>query len=206
MEAQIITAVQQVLPKVLVAALLLLINYGLKYVPGVTQHLFGMGEHKVGTMKDIYVKGILYRFVTLAEQKVLMLENTEIQYIKTQAAAGMVTPAQLPTLLAGVKNKAIEAVKADASAQGLWATATSIFGGNEAALVKWLGDVIESNVAKLPPSGLQTTSLEEAKAGFVPAMSSAPMATPRATVATAAPAATVASVKASVTETQAAGS
>lgn len=151
------------------------VNYVLPKVPGVTQHLIDMAKHKVGGLKNTYVQGILNRIITLGGQKVLMLENTEIQAIKAQAAAGKITPDQLPSLLQAVKVKAINSVKEDASAQGIWGSATSVFGGNETALLKWLGDAIESQVAQLPSSGLQTVSITSSPLA-TPAMSSAPVA------------------------------
>jgi hypothetical protein len=146
--------------------LLFVINYGIQFIPGLTQHLFAALQHYAGMVKNNYVKGILDRLITLAGQKVLMIEQTEIDFLKKQALAGKVSKDQLPTLLAGAKQAALDAVKTDASAQGLWESALKIFGTNETAMQKWLADVVESQVNQLPPSGLQT--------GSVPAMNSAP--------------------------------
>jgi hypothetical protein len=165
--------VQEYLPKVVATIVAtggaLVVNYVLPKIPGLTQFLIDLARHKASTLKNTYVKSVLDQIIALAGQKVLALENTEIQYLKAQAAAGNITSAELPALLAGIKNTAIQSIKADASAQELWTAALAIFGGNEAALIKWISDLIESHVAQLPPSGLQTSSTNAP-----PAMAKAP--------------------------------
>lgn len=119
-------------------------------IPALTQHLLTWAQSQAAGVKSAYAQGVLNRLIALAGQKVLALENTEVAYLQQQLSSGTITPSQLPALLAGVKQKAVDAVKADAAAQGLWSMALGVFLGDNAGLNNWLGDVIESHVAQLP--------------------------------------------------------
>jgi hypothetical protein len=131
------------------------INNGLQFIPGLTQHFFTWVQAKVGIVKNEHLKGVLQHVVAFAGQKVLMLENTEIAYLKQQAAAGNISKDQLPKLLQGVKDTAVDATVTDAKATGLWPLAIQFFGGSESSALKWLGDVVESHVSQIPSSGIQ---------------------------------------------------
>jgi len=123
-------------------------------IPALTQHFLDWAQHQAGGVKNAAAAGVLNRFIALAGQKVLALENTEVSYLKEQLESGKITKDQLPTLMAGVKQRALDAVKADATAQGLWKDGLSVFLGSDNSLTNWLGDVIESHVAQLPTSNL----------------------------------------------------
>ena len=119
-------------------------------LPALTQHFVDWAQHQAGGVKNSYEQGVLQRAIALAGQKVLALENTEVAYVQSQLASGAITKDQLPALMAGIKQRAIDAVKADATAQGIWDILVKIFLGNSTSLTNWLGDVIESHVAQLP--------------------------------------------------------
>ena len=144
----------QVFTPVLTALALVLVNYLLPKLPGATQHFFDWIKGHTASIKNDYTRGVLNSMIALAGQKVLALENTEIVYIKQQLAAGKITKDQLPTLLKGVKERAMAQIKADATATGVFKDATNVFMGNESALTTWLSDVVESQVAQLPSIGL----------------------------------------------------
>lgn len=108
-------------------------------------------------------KQVLQRLIDLAQQKVLMLEQTVVEDLKDQVRSGKLPVADLPTAAMKVKDSAVQTVKRDADATGLWKEASEIFKGNEADLVTWLADVVESQVCQLPPSGLQTRDQVPAK-------------------------------------------
>jgi len=147
----------QFLVPLLIAAGAFVVNYLLPKLPGATSHFFDWIKSHTAGIKNAYAKGILDRLITLAGQKVLALENTEIEFLKQEVAAGRVTKEQLPALLKGVKDRAMELIKADANAQGIWKIALQIFLGDTSALSNWLGGVVESHVAQLPASGLNYT-------------------------------------------------
>lgn len=134
-------ALTTVLPTVLIPLL--------PKIPALTQHLLDWVKHQAAGVQNAYAAGVLNRLISLAGQKVLALENTEVAYLREQLSSGTITTAQLPTLMAGVKQRAIDAVKADANSQGLWKIALSVFLGSDSALTNWLGDVVESHVAQL---------------------------------------------------------
>lgn len=123
-------------------------------VPVLGKKIFDLLTVQAQGGQNNYVQGVLQRLIALAGQKVLMLEQTEVQYLKQQLAAGQISSAQLPGLLMGIKDEAVKAVLQDAKAHGLWAQADKIFNGDGASLDKWLADVIESQVAQLPKTSL----------------------------------------------------
>lgn len=146
------------------------VRYLLPKLPAMTQQVFDWLHSQSAGVKNAYARGILDRLIDLVAQKVLMLENTAIEDLKQKAADGVLTQEELIEALKGVKQRAIDEVKGHASAQGIWDIAKTIFLGDETALTKWLGDTVESAVAKLPPSNLQTTTVMAAAQGVKPAI------------------------------------
>lgn len=126
-------------------------------MPALTQKAFEWLTQHAGHIKNQMLAGILTRLSTLIEQKVLAYENTEIEALKAAMTAGNITPVLLPRLLADMKARLIVEVKAEASAQTLWQDALYVFGGTESSLLSWVSSTVETHVAALPPSGLQTS-------------------------------------------------
>lgn len=139
-----------------VAAIGLVVNYLLPKLPGATGHLFDYLKSRTAGMKNLAMRNLLDHVITLAGQKVMALEQTEVAFIQEQLAAGKLTKDQLPAMMAGIKQKAIDAVRNDLSAQGLFPQITSLFSGSPDAFVKWLDAVIESQVGQLPASGVES--------------------------------------------------
>lgn len=125
-------------------------------LPSLTARFFDWLSASAGHANNQFVAGVLQRLSTMVEQKVLAYENTEIEFLKEQAAAGKITKDNIPGLLAKMKEDLLAEVKQDATAHGLWDVSTKLFAGNEAALSVWLSGMVETHVAALPPSGLQT--------------------------------------------------
>ncbi len=150
----------------------LIINYLLPMLPGATGHFFDWLKTRTAGMKNVGMRNLLDHAITLAGQKVLALEQTEVAYLQQQVASGAITKAQLPALLAGVKQKAMDSVKSDLTAQGLLQDVMALFGGSDGSFTKWLGDVVESHVAQLPPSG--TDAPKVAPSTPAPAASTGP--------------------------------
>lgn len=159
-------------------------------VPVISVKIFQLLTVQAQAGQNNYVQGVMQRLIALAGQKVLMLEQTEVAYLKQQLASGNITQAQLPGLLMGIKDHAVAAVLADAKAHGLWAQADKVFNGDGASLDKWLADVIESQVAQLPKAGLNAAiipSASTAKAVSVaqaPAVEATPVVVPLVAVPT----------------------
>lgn len=101
-------------------------------------------------------KDLMDKLIVLASQKVLAAEQTAMETLKSEVATGKLNKDNIPAELVRIKQSTVDAVRRDANAQGFWADAQKLFQGNEAALVAWLSDVIEGEVHKLPPSGLQS--------------------------------------------------
>lgn len=114
------------------------------------------GKAKAGDVKNQYAAGVLQRLADLIGQKVLAAENTLIEDLKAAASDGQITKDELLAALAHVKATVIADVKATASAQGLLVAALTLFKDDDVALTKYIGDLLETFVAKLPASGLQT--------------------------------------------------
>lgn len=150
---------QEVLIPVVAGAGVLAVNYVLPKLPGATQHLFDWLKSKTAGIKNDTMRSMLDHVVTLAGQKVYALEQTEVAYIQQQYKDGKITKDQLPQLMAGIKQKAIDSVRGDLNAQGILKDVSGLFGGNPAAMTKWLGDVIESHVSQLPATGLGTPAV-----------------------------------------------
>lgn len=109
---------------------------------------------KIALVEDEKKRAILNQLVDLAEQKVLMVEQTVISDLKRSVAEGTVDKKDLPKMLAAAKSSAVEAVKRDAAAMGVWEDATKSM-GDANALLNFLSDTVESHVAKLPSSGVK---------------------------------------------------
>lgn len=109
---------------------------------------------RITLVEDAKTKSLLDNLVTLAGQKVLMVQQTVISDMKRAVVEGSVKKEDLPKLLATAKSSAIEAIKRDAQALGVWGSAVDKM-GDANALLNWLSDVVESQVAQLPPSGLR---------------------------------------------------
>lgn len=135
-----------------------------------TKSLFTPINSAIGNVKNAYIRGVLQRLVDLIAQKVLVAENTMIEGLKEKAKDGKLTKDELQEELKKVRDTVLADVKEFATAQGLWDLALKIFMGDESALTKWVGDAMEAVVAKLPASGLQTTT----NSNVAPAMASAP--------------------------------
>lgn len=144
-------------------------NWALPRLPGATGHLFGWIQAHTANIKNQTVKSLLSHVTDLAQQKVMALEQTEVAYLMQQVKGGQITKAALPVLLAGVKQRAIDSVKGDLNAQGLMSDAAAVFGGDQSNFTKWLGDVIESHVSMLPPSGMDSVKLPPASVAQAPA-------------------------------------
>lgn len=127
---------------------------------------------QAGTVKNQWAAGTLQRMTDLLGMKVLAAENTLIEDLKMAAADGKLTKEELIAALQKVKGQVIEDAKSHASAQGLLELVMKVFMSDNAAFEKWLNDTTEALVAKLPPSGLQTS-----KDGIAaPAIAPAPVA------------------------------
>ena len=123
--------------------LLVLTKYAISYL-----------HQRIDLVQDAKTKAMLDNLVTLAGQKVLMIEQTIIADLKHAVMDGKITKGDLPGLLAAAKSTAVDAVKRDAGSLGVWDEAIKSMGGAD-NLLKWLSDVIESQVAQTPPSGLK---------------------------------------------------
>jgi hypothetical protein len=156
MEQVKMEAVSQVLQLILGVLGALITTYLLPKLPQATQNFLAWGKGKAGTVKNQYAAGVLQRLIDLVGQKVLMAENTLIEDLKEKAKDGKLTKEELLECLAKVKQTVLDDVKQYATAQGVWKAALDVFLNDENALQKWIGDVLEATVAKLPPSGLQT--------------------------------------------------
>jgi hypothetical protein len=137
----------------------LVVNYILPKLPGATAHLFDWMKSRTAGIKNSTMRNVLDHVITLAGQKVLALEQTEVAFIQQQLKDGKISKDQLPALMAGVKQKAIDSVKVDLTAQGLMKDVEGIFGGSPSSMTKWLGDVVESHVSQLPSTGLGTPAV-----------------------------------------------
>lgn len=125
-------------------------------LPELTRKLFDWVYAKAGTAKSAYVAGLLQRLSIIVRDVVLQVENTAIEDLKQKAKDGKLTKEELLEALKNVKNNAVDLAKNHIQLQGLFTLVTTIIFGNEEALTKWISDHIETQVATLPPSGLQT--------------------------------------------------
>lgn len=152
---------QTIIPLIVIPAILRFLP---KILP-VTGHIFEWIKGRAGTVSNQYAASILSRLTDLVWAKVHAFENTVIEDLKAALADGKVTKDELKGLLFKVKEDALGQVKTEANAQRLWQMALYVFGGDEKALESWLANELESHVAGLPPSGLQTS-----KDGTTPAI------------------------------------
>jgi hypothetical protein len=128
----------------------------LKKIPDATGKLFDWLRQQAGHVKNQFAAGVLDRLCNMAEYAVLAAENIAIEDLKAQAASGKLSPEDLLVALKKVKDDVLAKVKEHATAQNLWQDAVILFNGKDDLLMKWLGDVVEAHVSKLPPSGLQS--------------------------------------------------
>lgn len=126
-------------------------------IPGLTKAAFDAAKSKAGTMQNQFAAGILSRLAIVVEDKVLAWENTVIEDLKEKAADGRLSKDELTAEYGKLKDKFQGEVKDLAQAQKLWEMGLAVFGGSEEALKKWLDQTKEAAVAKLPPSGLQSS-------------------------------------------------
>lgn len=131
-----------------------------------TKYLISYLHARVASIKDENTRALLDRLVTIAGQKVLMIEQTVIASLRKDLEAGKITKNDLPALLVEAKKQAVASVIRDSAAMGSWQGAVSLFGKSEDA-EKWLGDVVESHVAKMAPSKLGSTVPSEAAPGLL---------------------------------------
>jgi hypothetical protein len=141
------------------------VPYLLPKLPALTQKMFDWVHDQAAHVKNQYLSGVLQRLSTLVGQRVLAYENTNIEYLKEAAASGRISADELPRLLAEMKQKLMDEVKKDLSLQGLWTVLLQVFAGDESSLTKYVSSLVETHVAALPPSGLQSP-----KGGEVAAM------------------------------------
>jgi hypothetical protein len=128
----------------------------LSKIPVATGKFFDWLKTQAGHIKNQFAAGVLQRLSDLAFQAVQVAENIAIEDLKAQAATGKLSPADLLVALKKVKDDVLAQIRLHATAQELWKDALYIFGNSEGALLNWLDQNIESHVANLPPSGLQT--------------------------------------------------
>jgi hypothetical protein len=134
-------------------------------IPSATGKFFDWLKDKASHTKNQYAAGVLMRASMIVRDIVIGLENTEIEAIKDLAAAGRYkTKEDLLADLKIVKERAISDAKSHLMVTDLMKDLTTIFMGDGNALTKWLGDQVETHVATLPPSGLQTTGNPEISA------------------------------------------
>lgn len=127
-------------------------------LPGLTQKALDWLTAQTSHVQNAYAQGLLQRALVVVGQIVLEIENVEIEALKAKLAGGSITPDQLPSLLADLKNAAQDKVKAHFDAQGLSKDLqTVVFGGQGEQLSQWIGTAIEAAVSQLPASGLQTS-------------------------------------------------
>jgi hypothetical protein len=135
----------------------LFIRYILPKLLPVTQHGFDWVEKQAKGVKNQYAQGVLTRMSNLVEAEVLAYENTVIEMLKERAAEGKIKKEELPAILREMKLELLEQVRKKATSQGIWEEAVKVFLGNGSELGSWLSGMVETHVAKLPPSGLQTS-------------------------------------------------
>lgn len=112
---------------------------------------------QAGAVKNEFARGLLNRIITLVGQKVLAFEQTFIEDMKTKVAQGRIEAKDIPGILKEEKEKLLQQLKGELTAQNLWNDAKVILGGEDGLVMKWLDTVLEAQVAQLPPSGLQTS-------------------------------------------------
>jgi hypothetical protein len=127
-------------------------------MPEFTKKGFDWLYAKAGTAKNVYVAGLLQRLTVLVRDVVLYMENTAVEDIKQKAADGKITKEEMLELLKGVKDRAITLCVDHIKLQGLFEVLSKVLFSTEDDLKKWLADHIETQVALLPSSGLQTLS------------------------------------------------
>lgn len=107
-------------------------------------------------VKNQAAAGLLNRVISLVGQKVLAMEQTLIEDLKTKVATGRIDVKDVPAILKEEKEKMLVGLKGELTVQGIWDDVKAVLGGEDGVVMKWLDTVLEAQVAQLPPSGLQT--------------------------------------------------
>lgn len=141
---------------ILSAILVGLVVPNLHRLPTVTKKFFDWLYLKEGEIKNRYAAALLQRLSIAVRDSVLHIENTAIEDLKEKAKDGTLTKEELLDALKKIKNECIDMVKNRVKLEGLFTLLTTIVFGNEEGMTKWISDHIETQVATLPPSGLQT--------------------------------------------------
>jgi hypothetical protein len=140
------------------AVLTALVVPNLWRLPAVTKKFFDWLYSKEGEIKNEFARGLLQRLSILIRDIVIQMENTAIEDIKEKARDGKITKEEMLELLKGVKNNAVDLAVNHIKWQGLFDVVLKVVFGNEESLKKWIADHIETQVATLPASGLQTVA------------------------------------------------
>jgi hypothetical protein len=155
----------EILQSVLNYALPALISFVvLKLLPKLfpaTQAGIDWVKNQAANVKNEWARTLLNRVITLVGQKVLAFEQTFIEDMKTKVMQGRIDPKDIPAILKEEKDKLLAQLKAELTVQGLWNDLKVILGGEDGFIIKWLDQVLESQVAQLPPSGLQTRKVAD---------------------------------------------
>jgi hypothetical protein len=173
---------QQVLNYVLPIVIAFVVAKVLPKLSPTTQAGIDWLKGQASHVKNQAAAGILNRVISLVGQKVLAFEQTFIEDMKTKVASGRIDPKDIPGILKEEKDKLLAQLKSELTLQGIWDDAKALLGGEDGLVMKWLDQVLEAQVAQLPPSGLQT----QASSGQPAAVALAPV--PVAPVVPAAPA------------------
>lgn len=101
----------------------------------------------VSYFKSLSQSKVMSDLLGLVGQKVMMINQTVVDGLKASLASGAVKPEDKEKVFQEAKDLAMEALKRDAKAQGLWDKALACHGGSEEKLMAWLADAVESKVA-----------------------------------------------------------
>jgi hypothetical protein len=149
---------QQVLTYVVPILIGIIVLRVLPLLVPATQNGIDWVKAQTANLKNQAVAGLLNRVVALIGQKVLAFEQTFIEDMKTKVQQGRVDPKDIPSILKEEKDKMLAGLKSELTMSGLWKDLQVVLGGDDNFIMKWIDTVLEAQVAKLPPSGLQTPS------------------------------------------------
>jgi hypothetical protein len=158
-------------------ALAALVIYILPFIVPLTPRVFEAIKNQTEKVKNDYARGVLRRLNEVVGQKVLAAENTAIENLKEKAADGKLTKEELDQALKEVKAQVWADIKSELTAEGIWKQLLYIFGGNDNVVVEYIAGaqgLIEAHVASLPPSGLQTCTLDGQLPAFIGVPEKAP--------------------------------